>query len=107
MHPLVREYCRAKREILKTEEVGKFARDKFNRHFIEKLKTLRKEFITKNLAMVAIYSVREDKANIMEALSNCLDENSSAEEKAFGVDVAISTEVLDFCLQFYRRQPRV
>ena len=113
LHPLVREYCRARREILKMEEVGKSAQDKFNRHFIEKLKTLSEGFITKNSAMVAISSFREDKANIMEALSNYLDEKSSAKEKAFGVDVAISTEVLDFlskvllppaeCLKFYQR----
>lgn len=113
LHPLVREYCRARREILKMEEVGKSAQDKFNAYFIEKLTTLSKGFITKNSAMVAISSFREDKANIMEALRNHLDDKSSAEEKAFGVDVAISTEVLDFlskvvsppaeCLKFYQR----
>ena len=95
------------------EEVGKSAQDKFNAYFIEELRTLSKRFITRNSAMVAISSFREDKANIMEALRNHLDDKSSAEEKAFGVDVAISTEVLDFlskvlsppaeCLKFYER----
>ena len=113
LHPLIREYCQSSRKAQKMEEVGNSARDKFNRHFIEKLKTLSKEYITKNSALVAICSFREDKANIMEALSNYLDETSSAEEKAFGVDVAISTEVLEFlsevllppaeCLKFYQR----
>ena len=112
LHPLVREYCRARREILKMVEVGKSAQGKFNAYFIEKLRTLSKDFITRNSAMVAISSFREDKANIMEALRNHLDDKSSAEEKAFGVDVAISTEVLDFlskvlsppaeCLKFYQ-----
>ncbi|XP_067056927.1 uncharacterized protein [Acropora muricata] len=112
LHPLVREYCRARREILKMVEVGKSAQSKFNAYFIEKLRTLSKDFITRNSAMVAISSFREDKANIMEALRNHLDDKSSAEEKAFGVDVAISTEVLDFlskvlsppaeCLKFYQ-----
>ena len=111
LHPLVRKYCRGRREILKMEEVGKSAQDKFNRHFIEKLKKFSKDFVTKNSASVAISSFRENKANIMEALSNYLDEKSSAEEMMFGVDVAISTEVLDFlskvltppaeCLKFY------
>ncbi|XP_029186361.2 uncharacterized protein LOC114954056 isoform X2 [Acropora millepora] len=112
LHPLVREYCRARREILKMVVVGKSAQGKFNAYFIEKLRTLSKDFITRNSAMVAISSFREDKANIMEALRNHLDDKSSAQEKAFGVDVAISTEVLDFlskvlsppaeCLKFYQ-----
>ncbi|XP_068736867.1 uncharacterized protein [Montipora capricornis] len=115
LHPLVREYCRANRKDLGMDEVGKSAQDKFNEHFIEKLRTLSKEFITKDSAMGAISSFREYRANIMEALRNYmyLDENSSTDERAFGVDVAISTEVLDFlckvllppaeCLKFYRR----
>ena len=115
LHPLVREYCRASRKNLGMDEVGKSAQDKFNEHFIEKLRTLSKEFITKDSAMGAISSFRKYRANIMEALRNYmyLDEKSSTDERAFGVDVAISTEVLDFlckvllppaeCLKFYRR----
>ncbi|XP_068705615.1 uncharacterized protein [Montipora foliosa] len=115
LHPLVREYCRASRKNVGVDEVGKSAQDKFNEHFIEKLRTLSKEFITKDSAMGAISSFRKYRANIMEALRNYMysDENSSTDERAFGVDVAISTEVLDFlckvllppaeCLKFYRR----
>ncbi|XP_074616872.1 uncharacterized protein LOC141873692 isoform X5 [Acropora palmata] len=114
LHPLVREYCRANlKNLPDMEEVGQSAQDKFDMHFIEKLKTLSKEFITKDSAMDAISSFRAYRANIMAALWNHLDEKSSADKKACGVDVAISTEVLDFlskvllppaeCLKFYQR----
>ena len=113
LHPLVRVYCRANwKNLPHMEEVGQSAQDKFNMHFIDKLKTLSKEFITKDSAMDAISSFRAYRANIMEALRNRLDEKSSADKKAFGVDVAISTEVVDFlckvllppaeCLKFYQ-----
>ena len=114
LHPLVREYCRASwKNLPHMEEIRKSAQDKFNRHFIEKLKTMSKEFITKDSAMSAISSFRKYRENIMVALRNYLDEKSSADKKAFGVDVAISTEVLDFlskvlsppaeCSKFYQR----
>ena len=114
LHPLVREYCRANwKNLPDMEEVGQSAQDNFDMHFIDKLKTLSIEFITKDSAIGAISSFRAYRANIMEALSNHLDEKSSADKKAFGVDVAISTEVLDFlsqvllpsdeCLKFYER----
>ena len=114
LHPLVREYCRANwKNRPDMEEVGQSAQDNFDMHFIEKLKTLSKEFITKDSAMGAISSFRAYRANIMEALNNYLDEKSSADKKACGVDVAISTEVLDLlskvslspaeCLKFYQR----
>ena len=114
LHPLIREYCRANlKNRPDMEEVGQSAQDKFDMHFIEKLKTLSKEFITKDSAMDAISSFRAYRANIMEALWNHLDEKSSADKKACGVDVAISTEVLDLlskvslspaeCLKFYQR----
>ncbi|XP_044165372.1 uncharacterized protein LOC114962788 isoform X2 [Acropora millepora] len=114
LHPLVREYCRANlKNRPDMEEVGQSAQDKFDMHFIEKLKTLSKEFITKDSAMDAISSFRAYRANIMAALWNHLDEKSSADKKACGVDVAISTEVLDLlskvslspaeCLKLYQR----
>ena len=114
LHPLVREYCRANwKNLPDMEEVGQSAQDKFDMHFIDKLKTLSKEFITKDSAMDAISSFRAYRANIMEALNHYLDEKSSADKKASGVDVAISTEVLDLlskvslspaeCLKFYER----
>ena len=114
LHPLVREYCRANlKNLPDMEEVGQSAQDNFDMHFIGKLKTLSKEFITKDSAMDAISSFIAYRANIMEALSNHLDEKSSADKKACGIDVAISTEVLDLlskvslspaeCLNFYKR----
>ncbi|XP_015770921.1 PREDICTED: uncharacterized protein LOC107349308 isoform X6 [Acropora digitifera] len=114
LHPLVREYCRANwKNLPHMEEVGQSAQDNFDMHFIDKLKTLSKEFITKDSAMAAISSFRAYRANIMEALRNHLDEKSSADKKACGVDVAISTEVVDLlskvslspaeCLKFYER----
>ena len=114
LHPLVREYCRANwKNLPHMEEVGQSAQDKFDMHFIDKLKTLSKEFITKDSAMGAISSFRAYRANIIESLRNHLDEKSSPDKKAFGVDVAISTEVLDLlskvslppaeCLKFYQR----
>lgn len=112
LHPLVREYCRANWKNLPHMEVGQSAQDNFDMHFIDKLKTLSKEFITKDSAVGAISSFRAYRANIMEALRNHLDEKSSADKKACGVDVAISTEVLDLlskvllspaeCLKFYQ-----
>lgn len=96
LHPLVREYCRTERKVLEMEEVGKAAQEKFNRHFIEMLKTLSKRFVTKDSAMQAISSFKKAKVNIMDALWNCLQEKCSANEKEFVVDVVNSTEVLDF-----------
>lgn len=113
LHPLVRQYCRAERNVLGMEEVGKSAQGKFNRYYIEKLKTWSKDFITKDSAMNAISSFKECKENLMDALWNCLEKKSSADEKTLAVDVANSTEVIDFlakvlspptkCLEFYEK----
>ena len=113
LHPLVRQYCRDERNVLGMEDVGKSAQGKFNWHYIEKLKTLSKDFITKDKAMSAISSFKECKENLMNALWNCLEKKSSADEKTLAVDVTNSTEVLDFlaevlsppakCLEFYEK----
>ena len=95
LHPLVREYCRAEKETLELEDVGNAAQQKFNHHFLGLLKRLSKQFISKD-SMEAISLFRKDKANIMEALTNCLQDQSSTDERTFGIDVANSTEVLDF-----------
>ena len=82
LHPLVREYCRANwKNLPDMEEVGQSAQDNFDMHFIDKLKTLSKEFITKDSAVGPISSFRAYRANIMEALRNHLDEKSSADKK--------------------------
>ena len=113
LHSLVRQYCRAERNVLGMEDVGKSAQGKFTRYYIEKLKTWSKNFITKDSAMSAISSFKECKENLMDALWNCLDKKSSADEKTLAVDVANSTEVIDFlakvlsppakCLKFYEK----
>ena len=113
LHPLVRQYCRAEWNVLGMEDVGKSAQGKFTRYYIEKLKTWSKNFITKDSAMSAISSFKECKENLMDALWNCLDKKSSADEKTLAVDVANSTEVVDFlakvlsppakCLEFYEK----
>lgn len=113
LHPLVREYCRAEGNILGMEDVGDAAQHKFNCYYLELLQRLSKQFICKDSALGAISSFRKLRANIMEALSNCLKEKSSTEDKAVGVDVANSTEVLDFlskvlsppaeCTKLYQR----
>ena len=96
LHPLVREYCRAERKTLELEAVGRAAQHKFNHHYLELLKRLGKQFISKDSAMDAISLFRKDKANIMEALTNCLRDKTSTDERTFGIDVANSAEVLDF-----------
>ena len=113
LHPLVRQYCRAERNVLGMEDVGKSAQGKFNRYYIEKLKTWSKNFITKDSAMSAISSFKECKENLMDALWNCLEKKSSADDKTLAVDVTNSTEVIDFlakvlsppakCLEFYEK----
>jgi len=95
LHPLVRDYCRAERKLLKMEAVGEEAQYKFNHHFLEVLQWLSKQFISKE-SEKAISAFRNKKANIMEAFKNCLQGKSSADEQAFGVDVANSPEVMDF-----------
>jgi len=96
LHPLVRDYCRAERKFLKMEDVGEEAQHKFNRHYLERLRRLSEQFISKDSALDAISAFRYEKANIMEAFTNCLQEKSSADDKLFGIDVANTTEVLDF-----------
>ena len=113
LQPLVRQYCRAERNVLGMEDVGKSAQGKFNRQYIEKLKILSKDFITKDSAMSAISSFKECKENLMDALWNCLEKKSSADEKTLAVDVMNSSEVIDFlaevllppakCLEFYEK----
>ncbi|XP_015754283.1 PREDICTED: uncharacterized protein LOC107333935 isoform X3 [Acropora digitifera] len=113
LHPLVRQYCRTERNVLEMEDVGKSAQGRFNKHCIEKLETLSKDFITKDKATSAISSFKACKENLMDALWNCLEKKSSADEKILAVDVTNSTEVLDFlaqvlspaakCLEFYEK----
>ena len=68
----------------------------FNHHYLDLLRVLSKEFISKNSALVAIDKFRQQKANIMEALKNCLEDSSDLDDKYFVLDVVNGTEVLDF-----------
>ena len=113
LHPLVRDCCRAERKFLKMVDTCEVAQYKFNGHYLSLLRTISKQFISEDSALKATSVLRNEKANIMEALKNCLDDKSDAEEKGFGIDVANSTEVLDFlakvisppaeCTKLYQR----
>lgn len=94
IHPLIKTYCREERDSLNLVDVGHAAERKFNHHYLDLLRGLHKTFITKDSSSDAILSFRKNKANIMEALKNCLKDNSEEEEKALAIDVA--NEVVDF-----------
>ncbi|KAL9986672.1 hypothetical protein ACROYT_G000846 [Oculina patagonica] len=96
IHPLVQAYCRAERDFLNMVDVGRDAQRKFNGHYLELVKSLSKKFISKNSALSAIQTFREQKPNIMEALKCCLKDASDVDQKELAIDVANSTEVLDF-----------
>ena len=78
------------------DDVGEAAQHKFNRHYLARLKSLSKHFTSRNLTSDPISAFRNEKANIMEAFKNCLHDKSNVDEKAFGIDVANSTEVFRF-----------
>ena len=113
LHPLLQAYCRTERETLHMVDVGCNAQRKFNLHFLELLKSLSKTFITKNSAVVAIQTLRDQKANIKEALKNCFEDTNDTDQKGLAIDVVNSTEVLDFlakvlsppkeCAELYRK----
>ena len=96
MHPLVRAYFRTEKESLGMADLLRTTQCEFNHHYLDLLKVLSKEFISKNSALVAIDKFRQQKANIMEALKNCLEDSSDLDDKHFVLDVVNSTEVLDF-----------
>ena len=96
IHPLVQAYFRKEKESLGMGDLWRTAQCKFNHHYLGQLRVLSKEFISKNSALVAIHKFRQQKANIMEALKNCLEDSSDLDDKNFVLDVVNSTEVLDF-----------
>ena len=96
MHPLVQAYFRTEKESLGMGDLWCTAQCKFNHQYLGQLRVLSKEFISKNSALVAIHKFRQQKANIMEALMNCLEDSSDLDDKNFVLDVVNSTEVLDF-----------
>ena len=113
LHPLLQAYCRTERKNLHMVDVGCDAELKFNQHYLELLKGLSKEFITKNSALVAIQTLRDQKVNIIEALKNCFEDGNDTDQKGSAIDVVNSTEVLDFlakvlsppkeCAELYRK----
>ena len=96
LHPLVQAYCRAERESLDMVDVGCNAQSKFNLHYLELLESLSKTFITKNSALDAIHTLRDQKVNIIEALKNCFEDANDTDQQGHGMDVVNSNEVLDF-----------
>ncbi|XP_078372057.1 uncharacterized protein LOC144655634 isoform X2 [Oculina patagonica] len=99
LFPPVHAFCRAERESLNMADVGCAAQHKFNCHYLELLKRLSKNFISKNSAFAAVKIFREQKVNIMEALKNCLKDTSDAYQKgitSLALDTANSPEVLSF-----------
>ena len=96
MHPLIQDFFRTEKESLGMDDLWRGTQRKFNHHYLGLLRSLSKEFISKNSASVAIRKFRLQKANIMEALKNCLEDSSDLDDKHFVLDVVNSTEVLDF-----------
>ena len=113
LHPLLQAYCRAERESLGMVEVVCNAQSKFNLHYLELLESLSKTFITKNSALVAIQTLRDQKVNIIEALKNCFEDANDTDQQGHAIDVVNSNEVLDFlakvlsppkeCADLYRK----
>ena len=96
LHPLVREFLKAERKLLKMDDIGKEAQKKFNQHYVTLLESLSKQFITKQKSKEAISTFRTEKANILEMFKNFLQGESDQEDTEFCIDVANSTVVLDF-----------
>ena len=76
MHPLIQDFFRTEKESLGMDDLWRGTQRKFNQHYLGLLRSLSKEFISKNSASVAIRKFRLQKANIMEALKNCLEDSS-------------------------------
>ena len=96
MHPLVQAYFRTEKESLGMGDLWRATQCKFNHNYLGLLRVLSKEFISKDSALVAIHKFGQQKANIMEALKNCLEDSSDLDDKHFVLDVVNGTEVLDF-----------
>ena len=96
MHPVIQDYFRTENESLGKGDLWRTTKRKFNRHYLGQLRVLSEDFISKDLSSVAIRKFRQQKANIMEALKNCLEDSSDLDDKHFVLDVVNGTEVLDF-----------
>lgn len=113
VHPLVQAFCREEGGSLDVGDEVDRAKKKFNDHYLERIKILSKQFITKDKASEAISTYRKEKLNIAEAFKNCFEHRAVKDEKLFAIDVANSTEVRDFlakvllptkeCTQLYEK----
>ncbi|CAH3022852.1 unnamed protein product [Porites evermanni] len=113
LHPLVREFLKAERELLNMDDVGKEAQDKFNQHYLELFKTLSEQFIRKKWSQNAISTFRREKGNILEMFKNFLQRGGDNKETESCIDFANSSIVLDFlasilhppceCVKLYER----
>ena len=96
LHPLVREFLKVERKLLNMDVVGEKAQHKFNQHYLELLETLSKQFISKEWSQNAISTFGREKGNILEMFKNFLLEGGVKKETESCIDVANSTEVLEF-----------
>ena len=96
VHPLVQAFCRKESGSLDVGDEGDKAKHKFNQHYLKQIQILGKQFVSKDKASEAISTFRKEKANITEAFKNCFEDTTVREEKLNAIDVANSTEVLDF-----------
>ena len=113
LHPLVREFLKAERRLLNMDDVVKKAQHKFNQHYLELLETSSEQFFSKEWWQNAIFTFRTEKANILEMFKNVLHEGGDKKETESCINVASSTEVLDFlatvlrplseCAKLYQR----
>ena len=99
VHPLVREFLKAERKLLKMDDIGKKAQHKFNQHYLELLESSSKQYISKGRFQNAISNFRREKANILEMFRNFLWEGGDNKETKSCIDVANSTVVLHFLLK--------
>ena len=95
LHPLVREFLKAERKLLKMDDIGKKAQDKFNQHYLKLLEDSSKNFIDKESSQKAISTFWREKENILEMFTN-FHERGDKKETESCIDVATSTVVLDF-----------
>ena len=100
MHPMVQAYFRSEKESIGMGDLWRATKCKFNHHYLGLLRVLSKEFISKDSALIAIHKFRQQKANIMEVLKNCLENSSDLYDKHLVLDVVNSQKCWILWLKF-------
>lgn len=113
IHPLVQAFCRKEGVSLDVGDESDEAKRKFNDHYLKRIKSLSKLFITKDKAFEAISKFRKERVNITEAFNNSFEDTTVKAKKLFAIDVANGHEVLNFlakvltppqeCTQLYEK----